>query len=233
MSDKKRKAQQRSDFRESPLTILNSRLLIKIAARVREHDALIQLYLFLPTGHPFLLAMQAKGREWAQDKDKPNRPPPPPPYVYKVRGLLQATRDLPTIPDTIKADCDKYLKLSDDTLARLVFVCKTTKALDRAQLRVVMEVEFSVRTVFANILSALLPVGSRQLLGVAPRNNMEREIADMLVELGIFSPGNALMNARIFLRSYTGTTGRSPSKAVNLQPSLINIKCRIFSLLHF
>lgn len=131
--------------------------------------------------------MANKGREWQNDKDNKQRPPP---HVLKARGLLQAAKALPTVSDDIKTQCDRLLRLSDAQLAQTVFVCKTTKAWDRAKLRVVLEVEFSERIVFNQILQALLPPGTRQIVGVAPRNNLEREIADALVELGIFSAPN-------------------------------------------
>lgn len=157
---------------------------MQIAARMREHDALLQLYMFLPTGHPVLLEMAAKGREWHNDKGKPNRPAP---HLYKARGFLQATKSMPAVSEAIKAECDRFLRLNDDQLARTIYVCKTTKAFDRAKLRLVFEVDFPERHAFMSLLQSLLPPGSKQIVGVAPRNNLEREIADQLVELGIFS----------------------------------------------
>eukprot|EP00930_Biecheleria_cincta_P002132 TRINITY_DN103176_c0_g1_i1.p1 TRINITY_DN103176_c0_g1~~TRINITY_DN103176_c0_g1_i1.p1 ORF type:complete len:208 (-),score=29.15 TRINITY_DN103176_c0_g1_i1:459-1082(-) len=184
--NERRSKHLRTQQKETPLTIANSRLLSQLARRVAEHDAVLQLYMFLPLGHPVLTAMTEKAREWYNEKRSDKAPP----YIYKIKGLMSTVIQMPTVPEDLKHPLRQLLALSDEELEYKILVCKTSKAWDKSKLRLVLEVELDIKPLFRQVLNALKSTGTMNVVGVAPRSGLEREIADELVDIGVFASKN-------------------------------------------
>ena len=184
----KRKAQkgaEQENVVESPLTILNSRLLMQLAAKSRAHDALCEVVAFLPTAHACLMRIAAKGREFQKLKQE-KAPNVSLAFVMKWRGFLEGVIEIPGVPEDVKNIARQLAHESDFQIQQHVHVCKTSKPYDRSKLRLTLQVEFDIKPLVRKMVDAIVPVGEKPIYGVAPRNFLERQIADSLVDMGVY-----------------------------------------------
>ncbi|CAE8587799.1 unnamed protein product [Polarella glacialis] len=158
------------------------------AVHVREHDAVLQRVILLPSAHPVCISLQQCGRQYAANAKNKQAAELGSPHLHK-RAALVASLGALTLSEQQKAQLAEHAQTMDSSqkLAQCGFVCKLSKAWVKDTFKLTISLAPEMVAVTELVCTVLASNGAALKLGIPPRSPQERAISKILVDMGDFS----------------------------------------------
>mmetsp|Transcript_32454 Transcript_32454/g.52222 ORF Transcript_32454/g.52222 Transcript_32454/m.52222 type:complete len:209 (-) Transcript_32454:317-943(-) len=171
------------------LAVANAKLSMHLASKSRLHDAALLRTVLLPKSHPVAEAMSAAGSDFNK-RQKLGELAGIPPHLFIWRAAINAAMAVEQASATDRELLAQHVAAitSPDLLTNRVHCCRATSAYQPNTTKVTLSVSNELLIMLDSLIRVLIASGGELKLGAPPRSTHERELAQILIELGQWQP---------------------------------------------